>query len=75
MAPRIKPTVRDSTRGSAQLHYGTGDMAGKPETERCAVFLWFWMAFAIVGVTLAAVVAITRSNETLLARVIFPDAL
>jgi signal transduction histidine kinase len=35
------------------------------------IFLWFWMAFAIVGVTLAAVVAITRSNETLLARVSF----
>jgi signal transduction histidine kinase len=33
------------------------------------IFLWFWMAFVIVGVTLAAVVAITRSNETMLARV------
>lgn len=33
------------------------------------IFLWFWMAFVIVGVTLAAVVAITRSNETMLAKV------
>jgi signal transduction histidine kinase len=32
------------------------------------IFLWFWMAFVIVGVTLAAVVAITRSNETMLAK-------
>jgi signal transduction histidine kinase len=32
------------------------------------IFLWFWMAFVIVAVTLAAVVAITRSNETMLAR-------
>jgi signal transduction histidine kinase len=27
------------------------------------IFLWFWMAFVIVGVTLAVVVTITRSNE------------
>jgi two-component system sensor histidine kinase CpxA len=33
------------------------------------IFLWFWMAFVLVGVTLAAVLAITRSNETMLARV------
>jgi signal transduction histidine kinase len=32
------------------------------------IFLWFWIAFVIVAVTLAAVVAITRSNETMLAR-------
>jgi signal transduction histidine kinase len=32
------------------------------------IFLWFWMAFVIVGVTLATVVAITRSNETMLAK-------
>ena len=32
------------------------------------IFLWFWMAFVIVAVTLCAVVAITRSNETMLAR-------
>jgi signal transduction histidine kinase len=32
------------------------------------IFLWFWMAFVIVAVTLAAIVAITRSNETMLAR-------
>jgi signal transduction histidine kinase len=32
------------------------------------IFLWFWMAFVIVGVTLAALVAITRSNETMIAR-------
>jgi len=32
------------------------------------IFLWFWMAFVIVAVTLAVVVAITRSNETMLAR-------
>jgi signal transduction histidine kinase len=32
------------------------------------IFLWFWMAFVIVGVTLAAIVAITRSNETMIAR-------
>lgn len=32
------------------------------------IFLWFWMAFVIVGVTLATVVAITRSNEAMIAR-------
>src|ERR1700730_5105107 len=32
------------------------------------IFLWFWMAFLVVAVTLAAVVVITRSNETMLAR-------
>jgi len=32
------------------------------------IFLWFWTAFVIVGATLAVVVAITRSNETTLAR-------
>jgi two-component system sensor histidine kinase CpxA len=33
------------------------------------IFLWFWTSFVIVGGTLAAVLAITRSNETMLARV------
>jgi two-component system, OmpR family, sensor histidine kinase CpxA len=32
------------------------------------IFLWFWMTFLIVAVTLAAVVVITRSNETMIAR-------
>jgi two-component system, OmpR family, sensor histidine kinase CpxA len=32
------------------------------------IFLWFWMAFVIVGVTLVTVVAITRSNEAMVAR-------
>jgi len=32
------------------------------------IFLWFWMAFLVVAVTLATVVAITRSNETMIAR-------
>jgi signal transduction histidine kinase len=32
------------------------------------IFLWFWMTFLIVAVTLAAVTAITRSNETMIAR-------
>jgi two-component system, OmpR family, sensor histidine kinase CpxA len=32
------------------------------------IFLWFWMAFVIVGATLAIVVAITRSNEAMIAR-------
>jgi two-component system sensor histidine kinase CpxA len=32
------------------------------------IFLWFWMTFLIVAVTLAAVTAITRSNETMFAR-------
>lgn len=31
------------------------------------IFLWFWMTFLIVAVTLAAAVAITRSNATLIA--------
>ena len=31
------------------------------------IFLWFWTAFVIVGVTLAVVVTITRSNATMLA--------
>jgi len=32
------------------------------------IFLWFWMTFLVVAVTLAAVVATTRSHETMLAR-------
>jgi two-component system sensor histidine kinase CpxA len=32
------------------------------------IFLWFWVAFVIVAVTLAAVAVITRSNETMIAR-------
>lgn len=32
------------------------------------IFLWFWMTFLIVAVTLAVVVVITRSNETMIAR-------
>jgi signal transduction histidine kinase len=32
------------------------------------IFLWFWMAFVIVAVTLCAVISITRSNETMIAR-------
>jgi signal transduction histidine kinase len=32
------------------------------------IFLWFWMAFVIVGVMLTAVIVITRSNQTMLAR-------
>src|SRR5882757_6725899 len=32
------------------------------------IFLWFWMTFLIVAVTLAAVVLITRSNEKMIAR-------
>jgi signal transduction histidine kinase len=32
------------------------------------IFLWFWMAFVIVAMTLCAVVAITRSNDMTLAR-------
>jgi signal transduction histidine kinase len=32
------------------------------------IFLWFWVAFLIVAVTLAAVTVITRSNETMIAR-------
>jgi signal transduction histidine kinase len=31
------------------------------------IFLWFWTAFVIVGVTLVVVVAVTRSNTTMLA--------
>jgi signal transduction histidine kinase len=31
------------------------------------IFLWFWTAFVIVGMTLAVVVTITRSNATMLA--------
>ena len=31
------------------------------------IFLWFWTAFVIVGMTLVVVVAITRSNATMLA--------
>ena len=31
------------------------------------IFLWFWIAFVIVGMTLAFVVTITRSNGTMLA--------
>ncbi len=30
------------------------------------IFLWFWTAFVIVGMTLAVVVTITRSNATML---------
>jgi two-component system, OmpR family, sensor histidine kinase CpxA len=30
------------------------------------IFLWFWTAFVIVGVTLVVVVAVTRSNTTML---------
>src|SRR5579859_3279516 len=33
------------------------------------IFLWFWMAFVIIAVTLASVVAITRSNEAMLGKV------
>jgi two-component system, OmpR family, sensor histidine kinase CpxA len=32
------------------------------------IFLWFWMTFLIVAVTLATVTVITRSNETMIAR-------
>jgi two-component system sensor histidine kinase CpxA len=32
------------------------------------IFLWFWMTFLIVAVTLATVMVITRSNETMIAR-------
>ena len=32
------------------------------------IFLWFWMTFLIVAVTLAAVTVITRSNETMITR-------
>jgi signal transduction histidine kinase len=32
------------------------------------IFLWFWMTFLIVAVTLAAVTVITRSNESMIAR-------
>ena len=32
------------------------------------IFFWFWMTFLIVAVTLAAVTAITHSNETMIAR-------
>jgi two-component system, OmpR family, sensor histidine kinase CpxA len=32
------------------------------------IFLWFWLTFLIVAVALAAVVVITRSNETMIAR-------
>ncbi len=35
------------------------------------IFLWFWIAFAIVGVTVAAVVAVVHSNETTIARISF----
>ena len=31
------------------------------------IFLWFWTAFVIVGMTLAVVVTITRSNATMVA--------
>jgi two-component system, OmpR family, sensor histidine kinase CpxA len=31
------------------------------------IFLWFWTAFVIVGMTLVVVVAVTRSNATMLA--------
>jgi len=32
------------------------------------IFLWFWMTFLIVAVTLATITVITRSNETMIAR-------
>jgi two-component system, OmpR family, sensor histidine kinase CpxA len=32
------------------------------------IFLWFWLTFLIVGMTLVVVVVITRSNETMIAR-------
>ena len=32
------------------------------------IFLWFWMAFVIVAVTLCAVFVTTRSSETMIAR-------
>jgi len=33
------------------------------------IFLWFWIAFVIVAVTLAVIVTITRSNATMMAGV------
>ena len=32
------------------------------------IFLWFWMTFLVVAMMLAVVMAITRSHETMLAR-------
>jgi hypothetical protein len=36
VAPRIKPTVRNSARGFAQLHDWIGDMTGEQKAKRCA---------------------------------------